>query len=910
MAPHPTSPLSREWLSMMGTINDDKRRQREQRQPLNKFYDSNLQPQIKPPPHQRRSRQRTESTPANAKSSSWWGIPAMRESPSMELEASSIDDGALLEERLRARLSRNSTKTQARVRFDQTADHAQTREMAVAKKSSIFNSPADRLLDMMSDSLCSSFELDSPSMSSLEKSIASSPILRNFIVPEDDDESQIIGSDSESEVSEPFSPRIMSNCRSRSRSFGSYYSDLPSVPAPTESRSDDDSKSKYRNILTKIAKERSERKAIAGRGQLPLATGQHPLQPPSSNWAPTTNTISRMKVLNEDKSLNTTQKAAVTTSALNPLTKMTTTFLESIGLSSSKSGSQSESPAAPLQKELDEIEAALAAAKKKDADEQENMSHSQTSKENGLPASVQVYDGRPPSGILSQTSHKGTTRQQPVKFMGSAPSIPLTTSVSCLTDDASPYGNGEGTKTCVPSAFQKRLDQLKKLKDNKLAKREAMKTESQSSGSDTFNSPAMMNSKTLQAVLGGSSKSSGPSGPKSSNSNIVKPDAKGLPQLSDLDLQRHAYVAYFTRGRERTRQSMRIYEHIVPPRFPTDGNEVVVKVDVSTISETDSCVRHGDYWGVNSTKPLDLPIIPGVALCGTVTQIDKSASRSGLKIGDQVISLVRAGANARHICIHPSHVVKIPTHLNLTEPDKIACLPEIYLSAFQVLHIDQKYGSRYSKSGLADKAILILGGTTATGRALSELAIAAGCGAVYATAKESQRYIVERSGAVPVNRDPVHWYSLLAGKMDFVICADKGNNELSELKYEHIQTLTRSGKLVVIGPPDDEGSRVVDLATVDEQSIGTQRKLYHYNVFDHWEENRKQAKRDLTHLLYLLSDLKIAPKILEKLALSKVARAHEVIEKSSLGGFVLCEPWAKDPHQRSGSGSSNSRSRK
>lgn len=368
---------------------------------------------------------------------------------------------------------------------------------------------------------------------------------------------------------------------------------------------------------------------------------------------------------------------------------------------------------------------------------------------------------------------------------------------------------------------------------------------------------------------------------------------------------RHAYIAYFTRGPQvRASKSMRLYEHPSPAQFPTLEYEVVVKVQVSTVSETDGKIRRGEYWGDGTTShPLNLPVVPGTAFHGTLVQLDhrNAAKGAGWKIRDSVISLVRVGANSRHLCIGYDRLVKVPEGVH---PSLAVCLPEAYLTAFQALHIEQTRSKRYRSNSLRDKSILILGGTTKVGRALIELAVVAGSGTVYATSKSEKLFtLVEEAGGIPLDKDPHHWYSLLVGKMDLVICVDCENMQMSELKYEHIQTLTKGGRVVLLNGPEYQGERVVDLSKVDDHSRGTSRRLYHYNVFEAWESDMKQGKRDLEHLLELLSKRAIQPKIFERIPLSKVPRAQEVVLKKSLTGFIVCEPWLNDePAERRQSG--------
>jgi len=164
---------------------------------------------------------------------------------------------------------------------------------------------------------------------------------------------------------------------------------------------------------------------------------------------------------------------------------------------------------------------------------------------------------------------------------------------------------------------------------------------------------------------------------------------------------------------------------------------------------------------------------------------------------------------------------------------------------------------------------------------------------VYATAKEKSYKLVEEAGGIPLAKDPRQWYSLLAGKMDVVISVDAHDKSRSELMYEHMQTLNKNGRLVLMEGPEGECGKVVELHKVDDQSVGTARKLHHYNVFHSWETDMRQGKRDLCHLMKLLGEDAIRPKIFERVPLTKVSRAQQVIDKTPMSGFILCEPWLK-----------------
>ena len=808
------------------------------------------------------SRARLQRPPAIATSNSLWDS-LVNQTPSTEIESFSVFGSPFHKPE-----SYHAAQTPTpRVHFDETVDFAKTREMTVAASRRSPTSqlpPAERLMDLVTESLSCS------GINNLQS---------HFIADDEDDD---ILSEGESEASDrSFSPRI-----ENSVSFDAFGQQRQHAKVE-KSKSKDSRLGKYQSILVELAKERKEWQAkkakqkttVASPSELPLRTAlSESLRTNVSARARKngnlTKAVDEAESQSNNKPTSTPQSAVLSTAnSFDPLTKATSTFLDAIGSSSKTCGAEHLAVA--------EAQEATTGKQKRDtSEEQENSSRASSSfKENGdLPDSAQVYDRRFTSKFRRKQAAVPSKPVAPVSKTSSL-SIHVSSSLSNLTEDAI----AEGNKMCLPPIFQKRLQT-----ESKAAKRDNSTVGS--SGSKAHNNPAAVSDsvmKLLKEAPQTSSTSNVAANPDTTQKYIVN-------KRTDADSKRHAYVAYFERSSEPARNVIQLYEHPIPTRFPTTGNEIIVEIKVSSVSDTDVCVRTGQYWGITSKTPLKLPIIPGVTFCGSVSQIDKSAGGSGLKVGDQVVSLVKSGANSRYVCIQPSQVVKIPKQLTAAEFGKVACLPEVYLSAFQALHIDQKHGARYKKNSLSGKSILILGGTTPLGRALCELAIAAGSETVYATAKYKKSHLVEEvAGAVPIDPDPHHWYSILVGKMDCVICVDKGNKEASELKYEHIQTLGRSGKLVLIGAPSNDENKCVELSTIDEQSIGTNRKLHHFNVFEHWDDNLKESKKDLLHLVHLLRLNKIEPKIVDRLPLTKVARAQEIVETTTPVGFVLCEPWLK-----------------
>jgi hypothetical protein len=163
---------------------------------------------------------------------------------------------------------------------------------------------------------------------------------------------------------------------------------------------------------------------------------------------------------------------------------------------------------------------------------------------------------------------------------------------------------------------------------------------------------------------------------------------------------------------------------------------------------------------------------------------------------------------------------------------------------------------------------------------------------VYATGKDKQFLAIREVGGAPLGRDPMQWGSILERKIDIIIGIDNSIGK-SELKKEHLELLGRNGKIVLLCAPDREVKDVIELDELAEITENTGRKLFHYNVFEAWYADLKQGKRDLTHLLKLLAEGSIQPKILERIPLSRVSKAQDLMEDKKLSGFIICEPWIK-----------------
>ena len=344
----------------------------------------------------------------------------------------------------------------------------------------------------------------------------------------------------------------------------------------------------------------------------------------------------------------------------------------------------------------------------------------------------------------------------------------------------------------------------------------------------------------------------------------------------------HSYVAYFERG-EMSLSSVRVIEQPMPDSFPALNSEVVVRVDYSTVSLTDCCLRKGTYWGENSDVSPKLPIVPGTSFVGTIVQLTRPAMRAGFRMGDCVTSLVRTGANSRHLLVSKERLVKVPKKA-LRDLPKLCCLPEVMLGCFQALHVGQKNAARYRPMSLGGKHILVIDGASAYGSSLIELARAAGATSVYVTAKKRNFQSIQDNGGVPLELDPKFWFSILKGRIDMVIGFATDNSSAERINEKHVEVLNKKkGQVVILTPPGGK----MNLNLPKTLKIKTEL----INVFDAWESDPKQAKRDLAHLIELTNEETLNPQIVSTVPLGEVGFAHAEMDGRKHHGFVLCDPW-------------------
>jgi NADPH:quinone reductase-like Zn-dependent oxidoreductase len=285
---------------------------------------------------------------------------------------------------------------------------------------------------------------------------------------------------------------------------------------------------------------------------------------------------------------------------------------------------------------------------------------------------------------------------------------------------------------------------------------------------------------------------------------------------------------------------------------------------------------------------LTLPYTPGVDVVGRVYSLDARASRRyRLKAGDRIISLVKWGGNARFLSLDASRAIVVSESV---DPVDAVCLAETYLTAFQILHHGQAQRIRYRDDSLRGKTILLRGfASSIMAHAFAQLASNAGATNVFASAKLKHFEYLTTLGISPLDDDAKGWGKDMTGTIDHIISLD----DVVEIPYD---LLRGSGHVVILKSFGKSEVRNSSLQPKRGVLCGRKAKIHQYqtscyDIYEAWRRNVDGCKLDLQHLVHLLECEKVEPNVIDRVSLSKVARAQELAASTNVKGFIVCDPW-------------------
>lgn len=218
---------------------------------------------------------------------------------------------------------------------------------------------------------------------------------------------------------------------------------------------------------------------------------------------------------------------------------------------------------------------------------------------------------------------------------------------------------------------------------------------------------------------------------------------------------------------------------------PNKPNEIVIKVDASTITLQDCMIRRGKWYEMQK-----LPFVPGSDFVGIIAEMgDEASKNSTFQVGDKVAAVVPSGGNAKYITMPYQNIIRVPN-----EADSVValCLSSTYVPAREALDLARKLNTPFTGAN-----ILVIGGNGPSGLATIELALLEGAN-VFTTADERHHEYLSNLGAKCFPIDPDKWLPTLQGKMDVVldsVCLD--GYDSSSLALNPAGTLVCTGMSAV-----------------------------------------------------------------------------------------------------------------
>lgn len=302
-----------------------------------------------------------------------------------------------------------------------------------------------------------------------------------------------------------------------------------------------------------------------------------------------------------------------------------------------------------------------------------------------------------------------------------------------------------------------------------------------------------------------------------------------------------------------------------------EGNEVRIRVLVTSAAFTDVMIRKGLYPDVKE-KP---PFTPGYDLVGVVDATGGEVTR--FRPGDRVADLTTIGAYAEYVCLPEDRLTPVPE--GVSDVDALGVILSA-VTPWQMLH-------RVAKAQ-AGQSLLIHGAGGAVGTAMLQLASDAGITA-FGTDVKAKHELISSLGATPIEADTTDdgLSAALGAGVDFVFDPLGGDSLAHSL-----HALKPGGMLVAFGFQNEVLGRggsipldFVKLKLWDWLPNGHATAFYSIGAMR--RKHPEWFREDLAHFFSMLADGRIAPVVSEVLPLEEVRLAHKRVEAGKVAGKLV-----------------------
>ena len=247
------------------------------------------------------------------------------------------------------------------------------------------------------------------------------------------------------------------------------------------------------------------------------------------------------------------------------------------------------------------------------------------------------------------------------------------------------------------------------------------------------------------------------------------------------------------------------------------------------------------------------------------------------------------GADAERVCVPERYAVEVPEDL---DPAEVVSLVFPYMTAYQLLHRVAR-----AKSG---ETVLVHGAAGRVGTAVLELGALAGL-RLYGTASARDRAAVEKLGAVAIDYRNEDFVARVRG-----LPGERGGCCARRPRWRDVDSLLpraaarwKAGRVRLLlrahaGAQEPASVAQVERADRERLSLGPALAPpaggHGYRIDKLRNRHPEWFREDFLALLELLRGREIHPVVSERLSLTEVRRAHELLESSAATGKLVLVP--------------------